>query len=104
MIVGSVGVHQCLGIRPGVIIEIKVCVTSLPLQSAMSRLIEKPNIAMSITSTGSQLSSTVVTGSAIADDTPAPAEDEDGHRSATGIQTPVASVEQNAKSTSGRFS
>ncbi|XP_023164319.1 mitochondrial coenzyme A transporter SLC25A42-like [Drosophila hydei] len=68
----------------------------------MSRLIEKPNIAMSITSTGSQLSSTVVTGSAIADDTPAPAEDEDGHRSATGIQTPVASVEQNAKSTSVR--
>ncbi|KAH8311232.1 hypothetical protein KR044_005067 [Drosophila immigrans] len=55
----------------------------------MSRLIEKPNIAMSITTTtGSQLSSTVAAGSAnnaatTTDDT----EDEDGHRIRTSTAT-----------------
>ncbi|KAH8420822.1 hypothetical protein KR222_005776 [Zaprionus bogoriensis] len=45
----------------------------------MSRLIEKPNIAMSITSTGSQLSSTV-SGASTRDDAVASADDADGHK------------------------
>ncbi|EDW16437.1 mitochondrial coenzyme A transporter SLC25A42 [Drosophila mojavensis] len=73
----------------------------------MSRLIEKPNIAMSITSSGSQLSNTVAAGSAsnvaTADDNPSPAEDEDGHSSElarTQMLTP--SADQNAKSSNMR--
>ncbi|KAM8706396.1 hypothetical protein ACLKA7_010644 [Drosophila subpalustris] len=65
-------------------------------KSAMSRLIEKPNIAMSITTTtattGSQLSSTVAVSScnnatAATGDTAPTTEDEDGHKVRTTTST-----------------